>query len=1736
MIQVPGYRVKEQIYKSKNSTIYRGIMIDGDIPVVMKVLEKEYPSSQELACFRREYEITRSLRGDDIITVYNLEKYENTLVLVLEDFGGDSLDINLPVRRPGLAEKLSLAIRMTGILGHIHQQDIIHKDVNPSNFVWNPETGLVKIIDFGISTELTREDPETRNPNILEGTLNYISPEQTGRMNRAMDYRTDLYSLGVAFYEMFSGRLPFLTDDAMEMVHCHIAKTPERLKEANPEIPAVISAIVMKLLSKTAEERYQNTLGLKRDLEYCLDQLQSKAVIDSFEIGRDDISDRFRVPQKLYGREREIKTVLRVFDRVAAGAKEILLVAGHPGIGKSALVHEVNKPITEKRGNFISGKFDQYKRNIPYSALIHAFGGLIRNVLAESEEKLEAWKKKLTLALEPSAQVIIDVIPEVELIIGKQPPVQELDPEQARNRFNIEFRNFVRVFAREESPLVLFIDDLQWADLPSLKLMEQFMTDIDTGYMLIVGAYRDNEVDSSHPLMMLLEVLKKTGAGIDTITVRPLEPDQVNHLLSDTLLCDTRVSYPLAELCVEKTLGNPFFLNQLLYSLYEESLIDFDAAHGIWKYNVIRIREVDITDNVVELMVGKIRKLSEETQDILKLASCIGNQFDLDTIALVYEKSKNSMARILFEPLKENLIIPMDNFYKFISESHEDLSVSYRFLHDRIQQAAYSLIDDDDKKELHIKIGRLMLETDDKTGDKIFDMVSHLNHGIDIIDEHVERDRLLELNLAAGKKAIHSAAYKPAAEYLKAGITFAGKNGWEKKYTLMLSLHEEAAEAAYLGGDYEESERLFTVVIGKGKTVTDTIKAYETRILTLTSEGRYKEAVECGLKILKSLGVSIPKNPGKGHIAIELIKVKLTWAGKTDEDIIAFPEMKDPIALARGRILHKIAAAAYSSKPELFPINIFKRLHLYRVYGNDPFSSFSTYAAFGLILCSIGDSNGGYRFGKLAVRLLEESPVKKDKSRIFMIQNVFIRHWKEHLRESFAPSLLAYESRLETGDMEYASHAATSYCSYIFFSGEYLKVVEKEQGRFINAITMLQQKLDLDVTTIYHQATVNLLDPCGISTRLYGKSFNEDTMIPVFQTEGSGHCLLVIYVLKLNLAYLAGNYEEAYGHAGNASQYVDSARAMFIIPYLNFYESLAALALCGNEAPKNRKKYLKKVSRNQRKMKKWAFHAPANFLHKWHLVEAEKARVLRSNEHAKVHYKKTIELSRENEFHQEEALGFELYARFLFVTGEEDFAGFTIKRAHYCYSLWGSAAKVFHLEKNYPDLLKDVEEVKGLKRTQTAALPSLSFTTSETESGSTDALDLSTIMKAARTISREIVLANLLVKLMNVSMENAGADAGFMILQEKGKLYVEAEAVTGRDETPILKSVPLEEHQGLAVSIVNYVARTRETLILSNASFEGDFVNDPYIVENRSRSILCSPILSRGELSGILYLENNLSDNTFSPERLELLEILFSQAAISIDNARLLSQRENAARLETEMKIAAQIQTALLPEAPAIPGFDITAYLKPASDVGGDYYDIINSENSNWVIIGDVSGHGVPAGLVMMMVQASIRSYLGSHPETKPSRLLRVVNKAISYNVARMKQEKYMTITALSFNKEGSAVFSGLHLDLIMYRAASDSVEMINSEGIWLSPWKHLPWKDKDLELHMAAGDTLLLYTDGIIEAKNTENDMFTQDRLMNVIKESGVLSTEGIKEAVLSALKGYTADDDMTMVILKKV
>jgi predicted ATPase/signal transduction histidine kinase/CheY-like chemotaxis protein/tRNA A-37 threonylcarbamoyl transferase component Bud32 len=1580
MIFLTGYQITEKVYSGVNTVIYRGIWEKHNLPVIIKMPIAEYPTLEEITRLRHEYKIRKPLQKiEEIINSYRTENYQNGIALILEDFGGVALSNFLIFTNLDLKQFLMIAIQLANGLGKIHENQIIHKDIKPHNIIINPTTNSIKITDFSIASRLKRENATSSYSNLLEGTLAYMSPEQTGRMNRAIDYRSDFYSLGVTFYEMLTGELPFSAIDPLELVHCHIARIAPSPRSLNPEIPEAISGIVMKLLAKTAENRYQTAEGLKFDLEFCLAQLQASGTISDFTAGNADRASQLLIPQKLYGRETEVAALLSAFERISggnhpqspgrfdslvgaaprgcpdgpnadsmvgggvgtgalplphprfrenetalpqpppaqralselsspplatgAGGVELILVSGYSGIGKTAIVNEVQKPIVRQRGYFISGKFDQFKRNIPYASLIQAFQSLIRQLLTENDASILTWKQKLLAALGANGQVVADVIPEVELIIGKQPEVPHLGPTESQNRFNRVFKQFISVFTAQSHPLVVFLDDLQWADSASLKLIEVMVTDSDSKYLLIIGAYRDNEVSPTHPLIQTIEKIaeiQQLGIQpiVSNIIIDPLGLSHVEELIADTL--DGQITQKiqlLAELLFNKTQGNPFFLTQLFRAIYQENLLVYDFQSGAWQWDLEHIQAIGITDcNVVELLARNIRKLPDAAQLVLKLAACIGNQFNLEVLAIVSEKSQKETALNLWDTLQAGLILPLSNDYKIplVFEGAEtglaglqDVKVDYKFLHDRVQQAAYSLIPEEQKKETHLKIGQLLLQkqkgghalstapTVSGIEENVFDIVNQLNIGVEFITQQTEKDELAKLNLIAGKKAKASNAYEAAVKYLNAGLELLATDSWQTNYQLTLNLSVEAAEAEYLNINFERSQHLTNVVLKQAFTILDKIKVYEIQIQSYMSQNQFNVAVNYGLKAVETLGLSLSEIPPENLAGIKLPQI---------EELEKIPVMTDDYQLAAMRILSVILSPAFCEKPELLPQIIFTMIDLGIESGYSALGAIA-YTWHGLLLSAVlGELNVGYHSGQLGLKLLEKFNAKQLKSKVYNMFNTFVRHWKEHARETIPSLMEGIQSGLETGDLEFGSYCAMNYCNHLFLIGEPLENVAQKQGQYINLTLNLKQDFPSVFIKTWSQMVLNLMGRSTNTTLLIGEEFNEIEMLPNFKVNWS---FFNFYFAKTLLHYLFKEYDIAVTNASLAVEYPGGMVGYMMVGVHNFYYSLSLLAVYPTADSQQQAKYLRQVEQHQEKMQHWAFHAPMNYQHKYELVEAEKARVLGEKDQAIDYYDRAIANAAAQGYIQEEALANELAAEYYLSLGRDKVAKVYMTDAYYNYIRWGANAKVADLEERYPQLIVRMPEIDTYLGSNNFTLTATSSTVIESQKS----LDFDTVMKASLAISGEIVLDSLLEKMMGILLENAGAETGCLIASKYGEFVVEAAGEVDGDMR-VLSGAGLS--YAYPRSVINYVDRTQEDVVLNDARSEAIFNNDPYIVQHQPKSLLCAPIVYQGKLTAILYLENNLTTGAFTAERLEVLKLLSSQAAIALENARLYAHLETA--------------------------------------------------------------------------------------------------------------------------------------------------------------------------------------------------------------------------------------------------
>jgi predicted ATPase/signal transduction histidine kinase/ActR/RegA family two-component response regulator len=1502
---LPGYSLIEETYKDSHTSIYSGIREIDRSPVIIEILRDRSSSFSRSIQLQNQYTIGKLFDLPNIIRTLELEIYRDSTALILEDFGGISLQ-NLLYQVGSFADNsqtltifLKIAIQIAEALDGLYCHRVIHKDIKPANILINPETQQIKLTNFRISSLLSKGIQEIKGSNIIEGTLAYISPEQTGRINRGIDYRTDFYALGVTFYELLTGQLPFSADEPMELIYSHIARVPVPIDRLKSEIPPAISQIVSKLMAKDPQDRYQNSLGLKYDLGICLAQLQQTDRIELFALGERDLSDRFLISKKFYGRESEVTGLLNAFERVGNGKAEILLMAGNSGVGKTVLVQEIHKPIIYKRGYFTKGKYDQLQRNTPFSAFIQAFRDLVGQLFCKSDAQLKVWKNKILTVAGENGQILIDLIPELEIIIGQQLPAPELSSAAAQQRFNLLIQRFVRLFATAAHPLVIFLDDLQWADLASLSLLKLLMQDAE--YLLIIGAYRDNEVSSIHPSILTLNEIEQTGSIVNTITLKPLDLENLNKLVADTLNCELHLAKPLTESIYLKTNGNPFFTIQFLKILHEDGAIGFEhlsenGSMGGWSCDLVRVKALATSDDVLELMGLQLQKLPTETQDAIALAACIGAEFDLNTLAIILERSPQDTMMLLWEGLQENLLVPATEIYKFFSQADpqsmplDPINPVYRFLHDRIQQSAYSLIPDRQKKATHLKIGQLLQQDFAGTAkvERLFDIIGHLNLARELITDPIERVSLAQFNLTAGQKAISSTAYDAASTYLQIGIQLLPISCWETEYQLTLDLYTAATEAAYLNGDFDSMEQTSEIVLRSAKTILDKIDIYRIQLIAMTANGKMIEAIDIGRNALSQLGLELPNNPNQAINDRILDGLESQLKGRKIEELLFLPTMSDIQAKQTMKILGDLAIPIFIASPGLTPTLSCMMVNLSLQFGNTLGSSLG-YANYGIVrVAFVGDVERGYSFAKLALTLVDKFISQPLKAQILFITATWIQHRQEDLQNVIPTLKYVYMSCLESGDLN-TGFSISAYFDFNLICGIKLNIWESEIITYSNKLELIKQHSAKAYLDIKQQVAQNLLARESNLDCFNGNAYNESVMIPKHLEGGDLTALAYVYIYKLMLAYLFRKYHAALENSTQADRHLLAVSGMIPIPVFHFYSALTHLALISEQSIEERVETLIQVDIHQGTIDIWAQTAPMNYLHKWHLIEAEKQRILGNKVAAMDLYDLAIAGAKEHQFIHEEALANELATKFYLDWGKENIAKIYAIEAYRCYDYWGAHAKLAQLNILYPQFFTQESIDTAELEINDAILDS-------------EALDLNILIEASYSISQDDRVDRSISKLLELVLVTAGADKCVLILKENGNFQIVARLEEGQ-KVELLTPAPFELSLDIPISVVNDVKNHLITIHLQTGVEDPKFAEDIYLIKHQLKSFLCTPILNQGDSIGILYLENKQTSNVFTPQRLNILQVIIAQAAISLENARLYNElRATLANLELKVE------------------------------------------------------------------------------------------------------------------------------------------------------------------------------------------------------------------------------------------
>jgi predicted ATPase/signal transduction histidine kinase len=1436
-----GYRLAEKLADSPSGELWRAVEEGAAQSVILK-MPAEDGADAAAWLLRNEFEVLRELEAESVTGVVrakSLRQLGNRTVLVLEDDGFRTLAQSIDDAPVDLDRFFDLAIQIAGTLGEIHAGDVIHKNLNLESVLVDLAAGRPTIAGFEFAARLTRDRRYVPSAERLEGSAAFVSPEQTGRMKRAVDYRTDFYSLGVVLYRLLTGRLPFAAVDPMELVHAHVARLPVPPHEADAAIPLALSVIVQKLLAKTPEERYQSAYGIKADLEELRRQWRKWGRIASFSPGAHDLSSRFAIPAKLWGRGAQIAELQAAFDRVAQGAVESVLVTGPAGVGKSSVIEEVrklNSQRSERRGYAISGSFDQYKRNVPYDSLIQAFQGLARELLSEGEQSIEQWRRSLLEALGSNAQIIIDVIPQIEWIIGPQPPVPPVGPTEARNRFNAVFRSFIGVFARREHPLSIFLDDMQWADAASLRLLQSLIGDGDTHYLFVVGVSRDGEATGSDPLADLRAA---------RIALGPLKAEDVQEMVSETLHCSPESAKELAEIVFAKTNGNPFFVHQFLYDLADAKLIAFDAKDGRWRWEIAAIQNAEVTENVVDLMVDKIQRLEGRTRDALVLAAILGVSFDLETLAALPEAEIEDVERDLALAVSEGLVLPAEP------------AGTYRFAHARIQQAAYSLMPKDERAHMHARASRIIrARSDAARGESIFDAANHANAALSLISDDAERIEVARLNLAAAEKAAASIAYDTAGSYLTIAVKLLASvpSAWSDHYSLAFNSHLLYAQTLAIAGKLPEAHDAIRQLLERARSLTNMANVYEHFSAVLQSEGNAPEAVDAALSGLSLFGVSFPESPDAVREATAAMMERLS----TPDTIARLRELERASAEHEviDRLYDRLIIGTYFTKPENLGLVICNNVTHVLENGLTPEAGVAL-SWFAMFLGMRGRKALSFEFAEFALRIVERFDDPYFKGKTELLAHAQCLCWKSPFEANESALDGAAALCHSTGDLQYASYAIL--CVYVASLME-----GADHARVLRNLTRWRDYCAKYVPLELGQAEIRL----EAIRRLMGLErigLDPEAVLSRYEAERNWTDVSESLVEMARIAALFGEYDAAEGYCKRAGPLLDAGAAGNLL-FAVTQAQVAAICESRRYAREPSDELLASLERRLELLESWSELSPHLFRSYAHLAQGQHARAREDFSAAAGAHAEAISHARRAGYTLLEAWANELLGE-LYAENGLPAARAHFEEAYRLFAACGAGGKA-----------RALASARGLE------------VGGRTAAGTADrGFDLATVMKASHAISGEIELEKVIERIMLIVAENAGAERGMLLLNEGGRLMVEA--VVDRDAAIVRRTTSTERDE-LPQAIVDYVARTRAPVVLEDAVNEGPFVRDAYVQKRGSHSVLCAPLLARGNLTGIIYLENTLLAGAFTPDRLELTNLLAGHAAISIENARLYATLE----------------------------------------------------------------------------------------------------------------------------------------------------------------------------------------------------------------------------------------------------
>lgn len=1744
MILENGYHIEKNFYETDSFIFWEGKSKEGK-----DIFIKEYKLSEkilDMARLQNEIDILSTHRCEYTIELIDFSKGNN--FAILEKLNAIPLETFIENRFLSYDEFKKFSLSLVNALIKLHSKNLFHRDINLKNIFIENESFKAKIIDFRLCNSLEIENKLISLNDLNYSDIHFISPEQTGRINRSVDYRTDFYSLGILFYKLLTGIFPFIGNDWIEIVHSHIAAQPKTISLINKKIPESVSNIVNKLLSKTPEGRYQSARGLLDDLEFCFSKKGANQRIP-FKPGLNDFSSKFKLSGKLYGRDAERGILLSNLADCYLEKNKILVVTGYSGIGKSSFVNEIQMPLMENGGIFIKGKYEKFKRNIPFNGFINAFHELLNYLLSQPDLVINFWKECIIDGLGSNIGMILDLIPELEKIVGKQPPTKN-EPGDESSRFIFALSNFLKALTLTGKPLVIFLDDVQWIDYASLSVLKNISRDYEFKRLMIILAYRDNEKEEINHLNLALEEIRKFRSDLETIILKPLSASDTITFLADSFNRKESEVIELASLIIKRTEGNPFFICEFLRKLHSEKLIEFNSINNSWEWNIHEIYHYKINDNIIDFMLQNMENFEIKTKEILKICSILGNNIELALLVYIFSKDNISILTSLWPAIQTGILIIKENEYDIIGAilknqpsvlNEKKIKLYFNFTHDRITQTAYSMIPRDEIDEFHWKIGVKMYKyyKNDKLNSKLFDILAHMNHGIKYLKSKHEKIQMIELNLKAGKKAKESIAYQVAEEYLviaeKLLTNLYSLNNqdiiWNRYYDISINVYKKLAEIYILTGNYEKSLQVIAMVFFRLNTLMEKVEFQILQLIVYFKLSRYHEIIKLGLKTLSSIGFTIPDQE---NLKIENKKLEDTISNYLDEsklnEFYQNNDMHDLFGILAMNIMTQVVySVTLSGNIELVLYLTLKRINLSLELGNHPNTSISI-AEYAGLLAKRGEYKNSYIWSEFACRLSKKWNYESlfQKSATFHIAAIFSLAWTasfENTESFMEEGLLA---GLESGNSTIVEYVLIDKLIFMFYRGNNLSKIAELISNKKTYILLSNNNIAINMLHSMEMIINNFTGKSLGKFIFETEDINEEIYINHCKSQKDYWCLLIFLILKTSALFYYRHFHLAKECAEEALFYNNNFPLH--VPLTSLLHYYHALILCNIYAHANEdeKDSIKsKIYSNLNLIKTWADNNKENFYNKYLLIEAEVNRILGEDLKAIDFYYRAIDESEKYNYNMDTALACELYAYFWKEKRNKKVSFLYASEARAFYTKSGALRKseFISYEFNFEQQEETLDSFQQRKKNLPLADKSL---------------DLASVLKASHAISGEIELSKLMVSMTEIIAENAGAQKGVLIFKrDDGIYYIEViYSIDKKNKYPDIP-FPVKSSREVPQSVIAYVERTGRQKVIEDAFIDPTVKDDYYIKTKEVRSILCLPLQQKSGSNAILYLENNLGPGMFTLERTSVINLIATQAVISLENASLYEKLKNVtdekSKVQAEMHLAQKIQSYIVPSEPKMIGYKISGYMKSIQDVGGDYYDIINLKDKRFAVIGDVSGHGVTPGLVSMMLQASLHTILRYQPDIPLNRLLSVLNEMLYYNIKSIEDNRYVTLVILKLEDEGKVYFSGEHEEILLYRKETSQTEFIPVKGMWLGIEENIDSHLEEGYFKMEIGDVILLYTDGVTESYKGKHELFGKEKLKSILDRHGHLDTDSIKSKILDELESYTRHDDVSFLVIKR-